>query len=174
MAKTAIQFDRIKNDTNGNPRYVTHFLEMLTKDENYSSFLSWAEVKYELAMYRSAPMGGKRFHNKSYGGGILFQSYNIEHQLSEAFPRFENSPRYQQAQTDMVLVVVNDFELYTKALEAMTKVYDKKLMAKSAFAELMHICRQAAAKYKKRVSHEAVFIAACYVVLALEEQFKDR
>jgi hypothetical protein len=61
-------FTRINNDTNGNPRYVVHFLQL-------------AET-YERALYLGRKLGGRKFHNKQYGGGIAFQSYNTE-QLAE-------------------------------------------------------------------------------------------
>jgi len=55
---------RINNDTNGNPRYVVHYLQV-------------AET-YERALYLARKIGGRKFHNKQYGGGIAFQSYNID------------------------------------------------------------------------------------------------
>jgi hypothetical protein len=55
-------FTRIKNDINGNPRYVIHFLN-LNND-------------YENALKTARKLGGRKFHNKQYGGGIVFQSYN--------------------------------------------------------------------------------------------------
>jgi hypothetical protein len=58
-------FTRINNDTNGNPRYVVHFLQL-------------AET-YERALYLGRKLGGRKFHNKQYGGGIAFQSYNTEY-----------------------------------------------------------------------------------------------
>lgn len=67
-----IEFTRINNDTNGNPRYVCHFLN-LTKDSDEGSISD----KYSTALNRAKKIGGKKYHNKSYGGGIVFQSYNI-------------------------------------------------------------------------------------------------
>jgi hypothetical protein len=61
-------FTRINNDTNGNPRYVVHFLQLADT--------------YERALYLGRKLGGRKFHNKQYGGGIAFQSYNTE-QLPE-------------------------------------------------------------------------------------------
>jgi hypothetical protein len=55
-------FTRIKNDTNGNPRYVIHFLDL--------------DNDYENALKIAKKLGGRKFHNKQYGGGIVFQSYN--------------------------------------------------------------------------------------------------
>lgn len=55
---------RIANDTNGNPRYVCHFLAVA---DTYSE-----------ALYKAKRIGGRKFHNKQYGGGIVFQSYNTD------------------------------------------------------------------------------------------------
>ena len=57
-------FTRINNDTNGNPRYVVHYLQMADT--------------YERALYLGRQLGGRKFHNKQFGGGIAFQSYNTE------------------------------------------------------------------------------------------------
>ena len=55
-------FTQIKNDSNDNPRYVVHYLQLANS--------------YERALYLSRQLGGRKFHNKQYGGGIVFQSYN--------------------------------------------------------------------------------------------------
>jgi hypothetical protein len=80
-----IQFTRIDNDINGNPRYVCHFLHLLTGEEigyhNGNEYqrgsLSHAD-RYNVALKRSRELGGRKFHNKQYVGGIVFQSYNID------------------------------------------------------------------------------------------------
>jgi len=59
-----VDFKRVNNDINGNPRYVCHFL-------NFAQ-------DYDKALSIAREMGGRKFHNKQYGGGIVFQSYNIE------------------------------------------------------------------------------------------------
>lgn len=76
-AITIEHFDRVKNDTFGNPRYVLHFLNLNTDAELDAN--PWIDTsrKYELALARSRAQGGKKFHNKQYGGGIVFQSYNL-------------------------------------------------------------------------------------------------
>jgi hypothetical protein len=73
---TQIKFTRINNDTNGNPRYVCHFLNLLTDIESNNYDISVSE-QYNIALQRAKKIGGKKFHNKQYGGGIVFQSYNI-------------------------------------------------------------------------------------------------
>lgn len=73
---STIQWHRISNDTNGNPRYVCHFLELLTPQEK-----EWrldTSSKYVTACKRANKIGGRKFHNKQYGGGIVFQSYSLE------------------------------------------------------------------------------------------------
>lgn len=77
-----IQWTKIKHDSNGNPRYVCHFLNLNTPQENTSAFwdihgLNTVSVKYCLALKRAKKIGGRKFHNKQYGGGIVFQSYNL-------------------------------------------------------------------------------------------------
>ena len=65
---------RINNDVNGNPRYVVHFYDLLTDIEGLN--LSILE-RYELALQKARKVGGKIYRGKDFGGGIVFQSYNI-------------------------------------------------------------------------------------------------
>jgi 5-formaminoimidazole-4-carboxamide-1-beta-D-ribofuranosyl 5'-monophosphate synthetase len=71
--KEQIDFTRINNDVNGNPRYVCHFLNFISDKDEFTSI----DERYELALSRARKLGGRKFHNKQYGGGIVFQSYNI-------------------------------------------------------------------------------------------------
>lgn len=73
---TSIDWTRINNDGNGNPRYVCHYNELLTDIEK-GSVISSFEDRYKLALKRAHKIGGRKFHNKQYGGGIVFQSYNL-------------------------------------------------------------------------------------------------
>ena len=59
-----MEFTKIKNDINGNPRYVVHFLNIADD--------------YQNAIHLANKIGGRKYHTKSYGGGIVFQSYNIK------------------------------------------------------------------------------------------------
>lgn len=89
METTKIDFTRVNNDVNGNPRYVCHFRELITANERGYAYqdedidsskpvlsLGISE-QYELALKKAKTIGGRKFHNKQYGGGIVFQSYNI-------------------------------------------------------------------------------------------------
>ena len=75
-----ITFTRIKNDTNGNPRYVCHFLNLNTREE--LDAVGGISSKYQLACKRANKIGGKKYHTKVYGGGIVFQSYSLDSEVS--------------------------------------------------------------------------------------------
>ena len=78
MNLTKANFMRVNNDINGNPRYVTHFVNLLSHYDNYQSNLS-IDKKYELALKKAKSIGGKKFSNKLYGGGIVFGSvFNLD------------------------------------------------------------------------------------------------
>ena len=75
-----MKFTRIKNDINGNPRYVVHFLDIL--NDNETKDFRFME-KYELAVSKAKEFGGKVYRGKDFGGGIVFQSYDINGLLSK-------------------------------------------------------------------------------------------
>lgn len=55
---------RANNDVNGNPRYIVHFLQIADN--------------YDVAVKKANTIGGRKYHTKAYGGGIVFQSYNTQ------------------------------------------------------------------------------------------------
>lgn len=75
-----IDWTRVSNDVNGNPRYVCHFLNFITDNDDYDKTGVYIGIdnKYKLALERAKKIGGKKYHNKRYGGGIVIQSYNIQ------------------------------------------------------------------------------------------------
>jgi hypothetical protein len=70
---------RLKNDVNGNPRHVVHFteLEPPTMRESLRNSLGISEL-YDRIVALARKVGGRRFHNKQYGGGVVFQAYACE------------------------------------------------------------------------------------------------
>ena len=69
-----ITWTRINSDVNGNPRFVCHFLAFKPYQDPKEAYIGF---EYEEALKVAKTLGGRKFHNKQYGGGIVFQSYNI-------------------------------------------------------------------------------------------------
>ena len=64
---------RIPNDVNGNPRYVVHFLDLNIKLSDYDNI--------------NKLYGFKKYRAQWYGGGVVFQSYNIQDTLNFALDK---------------------------------------------------------------------------------------
>ena len=170
---------RINNDVNGNPRMVVHFLDLLTKEESSSSFLLWAGVKYNLALTRAKTVGGRKYHNKGYGGGIVFQEYEgcLPRTIEQAFTSFESSKVYADAQNQIAITVVNDFASYNACLKAARAVKTGDFYGTKGFAEIYHVCQETADSLRKRfntrVSKDSVWLAACYVCIKVEHVINE-
>jgi len=85
VAPDPIDWTRKDNDVNGNPRYVCHFLNFITDKDTFTSL----DSRYALALARAKNLGGRKYHNKQYGGGIIFQSYNTQALEQEIFKLME-------------------------------------------------------------------------------------
>lgn len=90
---TPSDFTRINNDVNGNPRYVCHFLTIplsklelsiiedkitIAKSLGRNTIGMNIDLEYAKAIEKAKKIGGKKYHTKNFGGGIVFQSYNIQ------------------------------------------------------------------------------------------------
>ena len=67
-------FYSVKNDANGNPRYVTHYLAFLGDVECGAD-------SYALAKKRANKLGFKVYRGKHFGGGFVTTSYNLENDI---------------------------------------------------------------------------------------------
>ena len=68
-----IEAFRIPNDVNGNPRYVVHFMDLNIKLADYDNI--------------NKLYGFKKYRAGWFGGGVVFQSYNIEDTLNFALDK---------------------------------------------------------------------------------------
>lgn len=75
-----LELTQINNDTNDNPRYVVHFLTFI-KDSDIKIGEEHKST-YHIALKRAKTIGGKKYHTKSFGGGIVFQAVNT-HKLKQ-------------------------------------------------------------------------------------------
>ena len=64
---------RIPNDVNGNPRYVVHFMDLNIKLADYDNI--------------NKLYGFNKYRAKWFGGGVVFQSYNIQDTLNWALDK---------------------------------------------------------------------------------------
>jgi hypothetical protein len=60
---------RLGYDSNGNSRYVCSHLWFIVEGESLPQV-----NRYKTCLSRAAHLGGKKYHNKAYAGGIKFQS----------------------------------------------------------------------------------------------------
>ena len=72
---------KINNDVNGNPRYVVHFIDLLNEGERKGLDVLQS---FDLAVKKARKVGGKVYKGKDFGGGIVFQSYNIIETINKA------------------------------------------------------------------------------------------
>ena len=87
-----IRVCRANNDVNGNPRYVIHYLDLFTSVELAEIYAADCKAgktfenrtdKYAIACKRGNELlGSRKFHNKQYGGGVVFSSYSVEDDLA--------------------------------------------------------------------------------------------
>ena len=73
-----IEVFRIPNDMNGNPRYVVHFKDLGISLWDYDKI--------------NKLYGFKKYTAKWFGGGIVFQLYNIQDTLNYALETVNNLP----------------------------------------------------------------------------------
>ena len=78
----AINWTRIKSDINGNPRFVCHFTDLESFEARFYNRVNLnLTERYARVVKFANKVGGRKYHNKSYGGGVVFQAY--EHQLPD-------------------------------------------------------------------------------------------
>ena len=91
-AKNGIEFFRVNSDINGNPRYVVHFLDLLTAAEKADPITlgsGFTARRYDIAAKRANKIGGSKYRGRDFGGGIVFQTYSID-ETAEAIDRVKN------------------------------------------------------------------------------------
>ena len=64
-----VEYKRITNCINGNPRYAVHFLQI---DDDYLTALNSSRL-----------IGGKKYRGKDLQGFIIISSYNLASDLSQ-------------------------------------------------------------------------------------------
>lgn len=70
---TPSNFIKVNNSDCGNPRYVCHFLDLVSIEGHCTEM----NTLYDSVIEQVKPLGGRKYHTKKYGGGIVFESYNL-------------------------------------------------------------------------------------------------
>jgi hypothetical protein len=70
-AENKIHFERVNSDVNGNPRFAVHFLQCKPSSYNSGNLIN----DYNNTCKLMNKIGGRKFNNKQFGGGIVFSSY---------------------------------------------------------------------------------------------------
>lgn len=71
---------RVNSDSYGNPRYVIHYLALLTEQERKELE---PVSKYSIAVKKAKKLfNGKRYDTKQYAGGIVFKSSDPREELA--------------------------------------------------------------------------------------------
>lgn len=74
-----IELTRVKNDRNGNGRFVVHFLDLLTPEERATAHeqgrMPWL---FQLAQARARSIGGSRWRGRDFKDGLVFQECGEE------------------------------------------------------------------------------------------------
>lgn len=86
---TPSAFTRVNNDYYGNPRYVCHFSDLISLEEYQDTLINLSiDEKYTHVLKRVKPLGGKKYRCNNFGGGVVFQSYNLNelcNRINETF-----------------------------------------------------------------------------------------
>ena len=88
MGSTII-WTKIRHDVNGNPRFVCHFLNFVSDGDRAvaeTMGLGRVDYLYSMALARARKLGGRRYHTKAYGGGIVFQCYDPTAEIEPHIP----------------------------------------------------------------------------------------
>jgi hypothetical protein len=79
LIENQIEFTRINSDVNGNPRFVCHFPAFINEGDKIKADtkgMRSISEQYNIALNKAKQLGGRKFHNRQYGGGIVFQMYD--------------------------------------------------------------------------------------------------
>ena len=94
MQASNINITRVNNDVSGNPRHVIHYLALLNNEalnqwhkQEIDNKGVWSGMvknglTYDIACFIAKQPGFKRYHNRSFGGGLSFSSYNVTSDLA--------------------------------------------------------------------------------------------
>lgn len=103
-----MDYTRIKNDINGNPRYAIHMTDLLTADQLQQN----PTIQYGIALANSRQWGGKRYRGNTMGGMIVFSTYNLKELIKE-IEEFTGADKVKFDIQKIFLIVSNEDITFT-------------------------------------------------------------
>lgn len=90
---------RVENSNMGSPRWVVHFVDLLTqedrekaneetkalKEAHPNQWFCVTDLKYQKALAKVREVGGRKYRAKWFGGGFVIQSHNLRQDLEQIF-----------------------------------------------------------------------------------------
>jgi len=73
-----MEYKRVNNDINGNPRYVFHFLDCIPERERVGVDAWEVSRLFYRTLNIMKTLGGRKYRGKDFGGGIVFKSHDID------------------------------------------------------------------------------------------------
>lgn len=93
-----IEFTRVNCDNYGNSRFVCHFLNLITEQdeekakelEKINPSFNYVSRLYNIAINKARKINGSKYRAKHYGGGIVFTTPNPEEIQKKIFELIKN------------------------------------------------------------------------------------
>jgi hypothetical protein len=149
-----VELDRISNSTSGTPRYVTHFLNLLTETDlecpdvldSILGVCRRLDNLYLVAVNSARSIFGsncRAYQGKGFGGGVVIYSYAEQYRIEERIAtQLKDWNILQQAELNsLVLCYMNESSLYEER---------KALVRDGRAVELHESVRQYAQKLLNR------------------------
>lgn len=83
-------FTKQTHDINGNPRYAIHFLNLIPSNFDLKQNGIIGLYDFVLNLNKKLSLGGRKYHNKKYGGGLIFQSYSLRSTINYLEEKLNN------------------------------------------------------------------------------------
>ena len=90
---------RVENSNMGSPRWVVHFLDLLTQEDREKAndetralkeahpdqWFCVTDTLYQKALVKVREVGGRKYRAKWFGGGFVIQSHNLSQDIEQIF-----------------------------------------------------------------------------------------
>lgn len=173
-----MELTRVRNDINGNPRHVCHFLDLLTDAEKARSGAAWLDIptKYAIALRRAKVIGGRKYHNRQFGGGIVFKCYGADDLRPHVARVLAEGAQEERDAENLRLSIINDGATYDERKRIVRRFFADGAGTRAYTATMFDLEQMARAEAKKqgiKPSHNAFILAAHGVHAYMVEHYHE-